>query len=113
MQMRRNRARVGLTIRGTDNMGAVFGGMFLPVLLSLIGPIYYGITGGPPWRIAVWATASLAGFLWIWRRLLAGHLAGLSGADATKAFLAIVIVSGAFFMIGDYAVYFVARLISN
>jgi hypothetical protein len=35
--------------------------MALPVALSLAGPIYYGYTNGPYWRVLIWAGACTVG----------------------------------------------------
>ena len=94
-------------------MGSVIGAMLLPVLISLTGPIYYGVTGGPPWRVAIWGATCLIGFIWLSRAALRRNIGELDNANATKAFVAIILVSGAFFEAGDYLAYFLARSFSN
>ena len=39
-------------------------GLGLPVAFSLVGPIYYGYTHGPYWRVIVWASVCTVIFCW-------------------------------------------------
>src|SRR5262249_50677140 len=36
--------------------------MIVPVILSAVGPIYYGYTHGPYWRVIVWALVVAVAF---------------------------------------------------
>ena len=42
-------------------------GMAVPIILSATGPLYYGYTDGPYWRVIVWALACTVGFSWLER----------------------------------------------
>jgi hypothetical protein len=50
-----------------DLLRVVFLSMIGPIILSAVGPIYYGYTHGPYWRVIVWAVAVTVLFLW-WAR---------------------------------------------
>ncbi len=41
--------------------------MAVPIILSATGPLYYGYTDGPYWRVIVWALACTVGFSWLER----------------------------------------------
>ena len=45
----------------------IFLSMAAPVILSAVGPLYYGYTHGPYWRIIIWALACTVGFSWLKR----------------------------------------------
>jgi hypothetical protein len=47
-----------------DFLRVVFLSMIGPIILSAVGPIYYGYTHGPYWRVIVWALAVTVLFLW-------------------------------------------------
>ncbi|MGC1861514.1 MAG: hypothetical protein WA733_10415 [Methylocystis sp.] len=91
----------------------IFLSMLLPVVLTLSGPIYYGYSHAPHWRIAVWALASVPVFLWYTRSSFRNNFRDQSVIGATFGLVVIAIVAAAFFMVGDYAVYFLVRSISN
>ena len=91
----------------------VFLSMLLPVALSLSGPIYYGYSHAPQWRIAIWALASVPVFLWYTRSSFQRNFRAHSFMGAALGLIAIALVATVFFMVGDYAVYFLVRAISN
>jgi hypothetical protein len=41
--------------------------MAVPVILSALGPFYYGHTHSPYWRVIVWALACTVSTLWFMR----------------------------------------------
>jgi hypothetical protein len=93
----------------------VFLSMVLPVTLSLAGPIYYGYTNGPFWRVLIWAAVCTIGAVWLYRQ---SFTAAFSDADYSTAVklvnvIAIVLVIGLCFLAGDSAIYFLVRSISN
>ena len=45
------------TLAGRDMARVVFLSLALPVAFSLVGPIYYGYSHGPYWRVLIWASA--------------------------------------------------------
>jgi hypothetical protein len=49
---------------GRDYIRVVFLGLLGPVVLSSIGPAYYGYSHAPYWRILVWALTCTVGFFW-------------------------------------------------
>lgn len=49
---------------GKDAARVISLGLALPVAFSLVGPIYYGYTHDPYWRIIIWASACIVLFLW-------------------------------------------------
>ena len=91
----------------------IFLSMLFPVVLTLTGPIYYGYSHAPQWRIAVWALASVPVFLWYTRSSFQNNFRGQGVLVAAFGLVFIVLVATAFFMAGDYAVYFLVRSISN
>ena len=92
----------------------VFLSMLLPVALSLSGPIYYGYSHAPQWRIAIWALASVPVFLWYTRSSFQKTFASAHGfVGAAFGLVAIALTATVFFVVGDYAVYFLVRAISN
>jgi hypothetical protein len=93
-------------------MGVVFLSMLLPVTLSLAGPIYYGYTNGPYWKVIIWALASTVGFLWLDRSTLRQSLTNDRISNA-KSFSLISLIVMAAFLAGDSIAYFLTHLISN
>jgi len=91
----------------------IFLSMLLPVALTLTGPVYFGISNATHWRVAVWALASVPAFLWYTRSSFRNNFEGQGLLSATFGLVVIVIVAAAFFMAGDYGVYFLVRAISK
>ncbi len=82
-----------------------------PVILSTLGPFYYGYTNGPYWRVIVWALACTIPFFW-WTR--SDFKSALSTAqhsiiERIANSVAIVIAVAAAFVAGDSLVYLLAR----
>lgn len=104
-----------LTGSRTPTAGAVVRVVFLsmagPVILSALGPFYYGYTRGPYWRILVWAAACTVGCLWLYRSSLK-HALSTAPPSVIGRFLlvlAIVVVIAVAFIAGDTLVYLIAR----
>jgi hypothetical protein len=87
--------------------------MLFPVALTLTGPIYFGVSNAPHWRVAIWALASVPVFLWYTRSSFRNNFRGQGLLSAAFGLVFIAIVAVAFFMAGDYGVYFLVRSISN
>jgi len=96
---------------GRDWTRAVSLGLGLPVALSLVGPIYYGHTHGPYWRVVVWASACTVIFCWQERSSFRHALstAPPSVIGRLLLVLAIVVMAAAGFLAGDTLVYLIAR----
>jgi hypothetical protein len=123
-----NRSPAEISTRGT-NRGALTGsqrptgkdwvrvvslGLGLPVAYSLIGPIYYGYTHGPYWRVIVWALASTVIFCW---QVRSSFKSALSTAPPSiigrfLMVLAIVVVAAIGFFVGDTLVYLFVRALT-
>lgn len=84
--------------------------MLLPVALSLAGPIYYGYTNGPYWRVIIWALACTIGFLWLNRSSI--NPSSSAAINALNVVLISLTVAAAF-LIGDSIVYLLTHLISK
>ena len=91
----------------------IFLSMLLPVALTLSGPIFYGYSHAPHWRVTVWALASVPVFLWYTRSSFRNNFRDQGATGAVLGLVVIAIVAAAFFMVGDYAAYFLVRSISN
>jgi hypothetical protein len=89
--------------------------MALPVALSLAGPIYYGYTNGPYWRVLIWAGACTVGGIWLYRHSFTAAFsdAPYSFAEKLVNVTAIIVVMGLCFLAGDSVAYFVVRSFSN
>jgi hypothetical protein len=89
--------------------------MVLPVALSVAGPIYYGYTNGPYWRVLIWAAVCAVGAVWLYRRSFTAAFADADYSAAVKLgnVIAIVLVIAVCFIAGDSAIYFLVRSISN
>jgi hypothetical protein len=94
--------------------GVVVLSMAIPVLLSALGPFYYGYTHGPYWRVIVWALACTAVTLWYARGSFSYALnpSGLSAIGKLRVVAMIVITIAVCLIVGDSAVYLLARAIS-
>jgi hypothetical protein len=79
-----------------------------PVALSAIGPIYYGYTDSPYWRIIVWALACTVPFLW-WARPAFMNALSTHDLRLPGLILAIVVAVVTAFIIGDTLIYLLAR----
>lgn len=83
----------------------------LPVAFSLVGPIYYGYTHGPYWRVIIWASACTVLFCWQVRSYFR-HALSTAPPSIIGRFLlvlAIVVVIAIGFFAGDTLVYLIAR----
>jgi hypothetical protein len=87
--------------------------MALPVALSVTGPIYYGYTNGPYWRVLIWAAVCTIGAVWFYRSSFTAAFGDASAAVKLVNLIAIVLVMGLCFVLGDSAIYFLVRAISN
>jgi hypothetical protein len=89
--------------------------MALPVVLSLLGPIYYGYMGEHYWRVLVWAGACTILGLWFYRTSFAAAFNGASYSSAVKILnvVAIIAFMAFCFVAGDSAVYLIVRSISR
>lgn len=89
--------------------------MALPVALSVAGPIYYGYTNGPYWRVLIWAAVCTVGAVWLYRQSFTAAFIDADYSTAVKFVnvIAIVLVIGLCFLAGDLAIYFLVRSISN
>lgn len=87
--------------------------MAIPVILSATGPLYYGYTNAPYWRIIVWALACTVGFSWLERSSFKSALSTAPPSIIGRSLLVIAIVAIAFiaFVIGDSLLYLFARLL--
>ena len=95
----------------------IFLSLLGPIVLSAIGPIYYGYTNAPYWRIIVWAFVCTVGCAW-WSRssfkvaFNTDH-APRSFLGRSSLFIAIIVVIAVGFIAGDSLAYVLARSISN
>jgi hypothetical protein len=89
--------------------------MALPVALSLAGPIYFGYTHGPYWRVLIWAAVCTVGAVWFYRRSFTAAFSDADYSPAVKAgnIIAIVLVMGLCFVAVNSVIYFLVRSISN
>jgi hypothetical protein len=96
------------TIRATARVTLV--AMLGPVILSLAGPMYYGYTHTPYWRVIVWVIACTIGLAW-WSResfKIALSTAPSSIVGRSLSVVSIVMIIGIAFAIGDSLVYLLA-----
>jgi hypothetical protein len=91
----------------------IFLGMGLTVILSLIGPIYYGFTNGPYWRVILWASVCIVICCWQARQSFrhAWQTAPLSTIGRLLLMAAIVAVIVIAFVAGDSLVFLLVRSI--
>ena len=78
-------------------------GLGLPVAFSLVGPIYYGYTNGPYWRVIVWASVCTVIFCWQERSSFR-HALSTAPRSIIGRFLlvlAIVVLAAVGFIAGD------------
>jgi hypothetical protein len=89
--------------------------MALPVGLSIAGPIYYGYTNDPYWRVLIWAAVCTIGGVWFYRNSFTAAFSDAHYSSAIKLanVVAIVLTMGLCFLAGDSAIYFLVRSISN
>lgn len=91
----------------------VFASMAGPVILSALGPAYYGFTGGTYWRVVVWAIACVIPFLW-WSRQsfkVALNSGPSSIIGRSFAVVAIIFTVAVAFVASDSLVYLLAGLL--
>jgi hypothetical protein len=90
---------------------AIFLSMAGPVILSAVGPLYYGYTHGPYWRIIVWALTCTVGFSWLVRSSFKNALSTAPPSIIGRSFLVVAIVTmvAIAFVAGDSLVYLLAR----
>jgi hypothetical protein len=89
--------------------------MALPVILSAVGPFYYGYTHGPYWRVIVWALACTVSTLCFMRSSFKHMWDAEPGSVIGKLFsvaMAVIIVAVCL-LVGNSAVYLLARAISS
>jgi hypothetical protein len=89
----------------------VFLSMAGPVILSAVGPLYYGYTHSPYWRIIVWALASTVGFLWLERSSFKRAVSTAPPSILGRSLLVVTIVAVVIiaFVVGDSLLYLLAR----
>jgi hypothetical protein len=94
-----------------DCLRVVFLGMIGPIILSAVGPIYYGYTHEPYLRVIVWALAVTVAFLWWARPSFKYALSTGPTSVVVRALniVAIVLVAAIGFVIGDSLLYFLVR----
>jgi hypothetical protein len=102
-------------VTGRDVGVVIVLAMAVPVILSALGPFYYGYTNSPYWRVIVWALACTVGFLWLARASFKHTWDTEPRSVIGKLWVVamIVIVSAVCFVVGDSAAYLLARTISN
>jgi hypothetical protein len=119
MQWRSDQMWKGATDHLTDSKSpaarnmvrVIFLSMAAPVILSGVGPLYYGYTHGPYWRIIVWALACTVGFSWLERLSFKSALSAAPPSIIGRSLLvvAIVAVVAIAFVAGDSVLYLLAR----
>ena len=82
-----------------------------PVIVSALGPIYYGYARDPYWRVIVWALAWTVGSLWFYRSQIKTALAEVGPSVIVRTFLVLLIVAtiAVALVVGDTLIYLVAR----
>lgn len=63
-----------------------------PVILSAVGPAYYGFTDGPYWRVVVWALACVIPFVWYARPSFKHALSTAPPSRIGRSLLVLVII---------------------
>jgi hypothetical protein len=93
----------------------IFLGMAGPVILSALGPFYYGYTNGPYLRVTVWALACTVALSWWSRSSFEKALATAPPSVIGRSLLVAVIVASVAvaFIAGDSLVYLLARSLSK
>jgi hypothetical protein len=91
----------------------LLGSLAGPVIISAIGPVYYGFTGGPYWLVVVWALASAILFL-LWA--IPSFKYSLITAPSSVVGKALVVIAITVFIAatvvaGDSLVYLLVRTI--
>jgi hypothetical protein len=100
-------------ITGKDMGRVIVLGMAGPVILSAVGPFYYGYTHAPYWRIIVWALTCTVGFLWL-ERASFKHSLGTASPSIIGTLLLICgvpVIAATAFIVGDSLVYLLAGLL--
>jgi hypothetical protein len=96
-------------------MLATFLGLAGPIILSSLGPIYFGYEKSPYSAVIVWALACTVAFLWWARPSLKRALGGAPESfwfrSARGAVIVALVAVG--FVGWDYLVYLLVRSISN
>jgi len=92
----------------------IFLSMAGPVILSAVGPLYYGYTHGPYWRIIVWALACTVGFSWLERVSFKSALSTAPPSVIGRSLVVVTIVAvvAIAFVVGDTVLYLLARALS-
>lgn len=96
-----------------DTVRVIVLSMAPPVILSALGPIYYGYTHAAYWRVIIWALAATVLYLW-WARPSFKHAMSTASPSIIGRSLnvvATVIVVAVAFVAGDSLIYFLARSI--
>jgi hypothetical protein len=98
-------------VTGRDVARVVSLSLALPVLFSLVGPIYYGFTHGPYWRVIIWASVCIAIFCWQARAPFKHALSTARPSIIGRFLLVLTIVTviAIGFLVGDMFVYLFAR----
>jgi hypothetical protein len=96
---------------GKDWARVICLGLGLRVALSLVGPIYYGYTHSPYWRIVVWASACTVIFCWQERSSFRQALSTAPPSIIGRFLLvlAIVVMVAVGFFVSDTLVYLFVR----
>jgi hypothetical protein len=86
-----------------------------PIVLSGLGPFYYGYTNSPYWRVTVWALACTVPYLWWARSNLKSALSSAPPSIIGKSFVivTIAIMVAVAFLAGDTLVYLIARAVHS
>jgi hypothetical protein len=91
----------------------VFLSMLVPVVIGLVGPVYFGYTNGPYWTVVVWAVASAPGLLWLGRSPLKNNFRDDGWLVSAISLFLIAVTVAAVFLAGDSIAYFLARSFSH
>jgi hypothetical protein len=96
-------------------MGVILLGLLVPIVLSVVGPIYYGYNNGPYWRVIVWALACTLGFLWLARSSLRETLLAAPPSIIGRSLpvVAIIAMIAVAVIVGDSLVYLFVRSLSH
>lgn len=87
--------------------------MSAPLILSTAGPIYYGYTHAPYWRVVVWVLACTVGEAWWSRSSFKSTLSTAPPSIVGRSLLvvSIIVIIGMVFAVGDSLAYLLARSI--